>query len=130
MKSIHSLLFLMFAGLVSAALPITASAHRGPAGREARAASREMIAERLRDLSPAARDAIALERFYRKQGKSEQAAAMYQDLLKRSDDPSVRQLAHRRLARWSYKQGHVEAAEQHLRDSLEEQLRRSPAPAR
>jgi len=130
MKRIYPVVFVVLAGLVSAALPISASAHRGSAGREARAVSREVIAERLRELSPAARDAIALERFYRKQGKSEQAAAMYQDLLKRSDDPSVRQLAHRRLARWSYRQGNVEAAEQHLRDSLEEQLRRSPAPVR
>lgn len=113
--------------------PIDAAAHpRGVAetlerghrdGAKLRPLARAALAMRVRDLPPAGRDALALERFYRRQGRPEQAAAMYAEVLERSRDPQVRQLAHRRLARWAWRQGDAAGAERHLRASLEENLK-------
>lgn len=126
---------MVFAAGIAAALltPAGAGAHpRGVAdtaqsgsrdGPCARSLKRAMVAMRIRELPAAGRDALALERLYRRQGKPEQAAAMYAEMLERSHDPVVRQLAHRRLARWAWRQGDATAAERHLRASLDENLK-------
>lgn len=126
---------LVLAGLVLVISSPVAVAHRLPvvgahdgvqahADRPVQKARRLAIAKRWAALPPAARDALALERLYRRQGKPDDVVALYQDVLARSTDPQTRQLAFRRLARLAWRQGDSATAEAHLRASLDEQLSR------
>ncbi|MBK8283538.1 MAG: tetratricopeptide repeat protein [Ahniella sp.] len=125
----------MFAASLCLLAATDVSAHRSDPGsvqgpqhiqklRSGAHARKLMLAKRAMDLPPAARDALALERLYRRQGKVDSAVSMYQGLLDRSADPALRQIAHRRLARIAWRQGDAVSAEKHLRASLDEQLSR------
>ena len=129
------LLLPILAGLSCSFVSTDVAAHRSGVGplrasmamekhHRAADAGRLLLAKRVMDLPPAARDALTLERLYRRQGRVESAVSMYQGLLDRSADPLLRQIAHRRLARIAWRQGDAVAAEKHLRESLDEQLSR------
>lgn len=72
-------------------------------------------------------DARTLERLYRRQGRAEEVRRLYEDLLAKSNDPLVREFAHRRIARYEMRRDNVEGAIDSLRRSLDENLRRTTA---
>lgn len=92
------------------------------AARAERRAARMIAAGAAR--SPAEQDALALERLYRREGKTDAAVQMYEEILRRGNDPALTRLAHRRLALWAYKHNQPEQAEAHLRANLEAAMAR------
>jgi len=83
---------------------------------------RAALRAKFAQLSPGERavvkDLIALERLYRRQGKVPAIDALYVDLLKRTQNPSLRRFAERRLAKAAFNKGDLVSAEAHLRASL------------
>jgi|GEM_PF-5617047 len=83
---------------------------------------RTVLRAKFAQLSPAersvVRDLVALARLYRRQGKLSAVEALYVDLLKRTQNPSLRQFAERRLAKAAVNKGDLASAEAHLRASL------------
>lgn len=71
----------------------------------------------------ALRDLVALECLYRREGKSEQIEAMYRDVLAKTQQPLLRSIAYRRLARLAWRKGEREEAEDLLKRSLQENLK-------
>jgi hypothetical protein len=135
MKTQSSLLKVGALALALAILPTTqASAHRsdqnggvqarqlcgGQGGRH----SMPRLGPNAADPSmQALRDLVALECLYRREGKSEQIEAMYRDVLAKTQQPLLRSVAYRRLARLAWRKGEHEQAEDLLKRSLQENLK-------
>jgi hypothetical protein len=64
----------------------------------------------------------ALERLYQQAGRGKEMAAVYNDVLARSQDPRVRDYVHKRLARLQAQPANVDQAIATLRKSLDENL--------
>ena len=125
--SIAILSLSLIASQIAIAVPTGASS-AGPAGLISAMPAqlglkRYAVRERLAKFSPAARaviaDAIALERFYRRAGKLAAVNQLYLDVLKRTQNPALRNFAQRRLAKLAAGQGDLRSAEAHLRASLD-----------
>lgn len=66
----------------------------------------------------------ALERVYRQTDRAAQVPALYQDVLKRTDNLTVRNFASFRLARLAGQANDIQGAEARLRAGLEDNLKR------
>lgn len=67
-------------------------------------------------------DLHALERLYMQAGRGKEMAAVYHDVLARSQDPHVRDYAYQRLARLQAQPANVDQAIATLRKALDENL--------
>ncbi|MGB3749064.1 MAG: hypothetical protein WA961_12750 [Rhodanobacter sp.] len=67
-------------------------------------------------------DLRAMERLYQQAGRGKEMAAVYNDVLARSQDPRVRDYVHKRLARLQAQPANVDQAIATLRKSLDENL--------
>ena len=107
---------------------------RGPGHRHGRAMARGgrgMMARRLMALRiakdpqlSAIRDLRQLERAYRHSGREKDVASIYTDVLKRTNDPVVRDFANHRLARIAMRAGDTKGAIERLNQSLDDDLKR------
>ncbi len=115
-------------GVPAQALPIAPTSLPGqapgglPDSLQHQGRNRQALRTHLASLSPAERavirDLAALERLYRRQGKLSAVDALYRDLLKRTQNPTLQRFAERRLAKSAVNRGDLSAAETHLRASL------------
>lgn len=127
----------LLAGLPGLATPAQAmpnGAQQAPISAGPRAAQsprlkRQALFAKLAQLSPheraVVRDLAALERLYRQQGKPASVDALYRELLKRTQNPTLRSFAERRLAKSAAHRGDFSSAESHLRASLNAGLNRA-----
>lgn len=68
---------------------------------------------------------LGLERLYRRTGREQEIEAMYADVLKRTQSATVRNFVQLRLARLGAAKSDPAAAEQRLREVLEQNLARA-----
>jgi hypothetical protein len=97
----------------------------GPrAGREARRSARLALAMRRDPAVAVIVNLRAIERLYRHENRSAELPGLYADVLKRTEDPLVRNFANYRLARMELREQDAKGALEALRRNLNENLAR------